>query len=480
MPRTDLSALPIALSPLDGRYRAVVAPLIDHLSEAALNRARLQVEVEWLIHLTDGGVLPGAPRLSQSERSYLRGLVNAFGAEDIAELAGIEAVTHHDVKAVEYLLKRRLDAVPASVSSVDSGPSVLPALHEIVHILCTSEDINNLAYALTIRSAVTRVWLPAARGLVEDLTALAHEQARTPMLSRTHGQPATPTTLGKEMAVLAHRLARQAHRVEGAQYLGKINGATGTYGAHVVAVPGADWEAVARSFVEGLGLSWNPLTTQIESHDWQAELYSDVARFNRIAHNLATDVWTYISLGYFHQRLSAQGSTGSSTMPHKVNPIRFENGEANLEISCALLETLAATLVTSRLQRDLTDSTTQRNVGVALGHSLLAIDNIRRGLAGLDVDRARLEADLDAAWEVLGEPVQQAMRAAAVAGARGMADPYERLKELTRGKRVTPEAMREFISGLGMPDDVEARLLALTPAAYTGLAAHLVSHLDEE
>lgn len=425
-------------------------------------------------------IIPDAPRLSESEKSYLRGLVDAFGAEDIAELAGIEAVTRHDVKAVEYLLKRRLDAVPASVASADCGPSVLPALHEIVHIFCTSEDINNLAYALTVRSAVTRVWLPAARGLVEDLTALAREQADAPMLSRTHGQPATPTTLGKEMAVLAHRLARQARRVEGAQYLGKINGATGTFGAHVVAVPGIDWQAVSRSFVEHLGLTWNPLTTQIESHDWQAELYSDVARFNRIAHNLATDVWTYISLGYFRQRLSAQGSTGSSTMPHKVNPIRFENGEANLEISCALLETLAATLVTSRLQRDLTDSTTQRNAGVALGHSLLAIDNIRRGLAGLDVDRARLEADLDAAWEVLGEPVQQAMRAAAVAGARGMADPYERLKELTRGRRVTPEAMREFISGLGMPDDVEARLLALTPAAYTGLAAHLVSHLEEE
>ena len=235
----------------------------------------------------------------------------------------------------------------------------------------------------------------------------------------------------------------------------------------------------SRGFVEHLGLTWNPLTTQIESHDWQAELYSDVARFNRIAHNLATDVWTYISLGYFHQRLSAQGSTGSSTMPHKVNPIRFENGEANLEISCSLLDTLAATLVTSRLQRDLTDSTTQRNVGVALGHSLLAVDNIRRGLAGLDVDRARLEEDLEATWEVLGEPVQQAMRAAAVAGATGMADPYERLKELTRGKKVTPEGMREFISGLGMPDDVEARLLALTPATYTGLAAELVSHLDD-
>ena len=480
----DLSTVSpaIALGPLDGRYRAVAAPLVNHLSEAALNRARLRVEVEWLIHLTDHGVLPGAPRLSDSEKAYLRGVVEDFGAGEIAELAEIEAVTRHDVKAVEYLLKRRLDtaAQAPGVEAADGAPTVLPGVGEIVHIFCTSEDINNLAYALTVRAAVQEIWLPAARGLVADLAALAREHADAAMLARTHGQSATPTTLGKELAVLAHRLRRQVRRVEGAEYLGKINGATGTFGAHVVSVPDADWESVARGFVERLGLTWNPLTTQIESHDWQAELYSDIARFNRIAHNLATDAWTYISLGYFRQRLSAQGSTGSSTMPHKVNPIRFENGEANLEISCALLDTLAATLVTSRLQRDLTDSTTQRNAGVALGHSLLAIDNIRRGLAGLDVDRARLKADLDDAWEVLGEPVQQAMRAAAVAGARGMADPYERLKELTRGKRVTPEAMREFISGLGMPDDVEARLLALTPAAYTGLAAHLVSHLEEE
>ena len=479
----DLSTVSpaIALGPLDGRYRAVAAPLVNHLSEAALNRARLRVEVEWLIHLTDHGVLPGAPRLSDSEKAYLRGVVEDFGAGAIAELAEIEAVTRHDVKAVEYLLKRRLDtaAQAPGVEAADGAPTVLPGVGEIVHIFCTSEDINNLAYALTVRAAVQEIWLPAARGLVADLTALAREHADAAMLARTHGQSATPTTLGKELAVLAHRLRRQVRRVEGAEYLGKINGATGTFGAHVVAVPDADWESVARGFVERLGLTWNPLTTQIESHDWQAELYSDVARFNRIAHNLATDVWTYISLGYFRQRLSAQGSTGSSTMPHKVNPIRFENGEANLEISCALLDTLAATLVTSRLQRDLTDSTTQRNIGVALGHSLLAIDNIRRGLAGLDIDRARLAEDLDAAWEVLGEPVQQAMRAAAVAGARGMADPYERLKELTRGRRVTPEAMREFISGLGMPDDVEGRLLALTPAAYTGLAKQLVAHLDD-
>ncbi|WP_314168446.1 adenylosuccinate lyase [uncultured Actinomyces sp.] len=479
----DLSTVSpaIALGPLDGRYRAVAAPLVNHLSEAALNRARLAVEVEWLIHLTDHHVLPGAPRLSESEKAYLRGTVDSFGAAEIAELAEVEAVTRHDVKAVEYLLKRRLDAAgdDPSVPGADGGPTVLPTVHEIVHIFCTSEDINNLAYALTVRSAVKEAWLPAAHGLIADLTAMAREHAGAAMLARTHGQPATPTTLGKELAVLARRLTRQVRRVESAEYLGKFNGATGTYGAHVVAVPEADWQSVSRTFVEGLGLVWNPLTTQIESHDWQAELYCDIARFNRVAHNLATDVWSYISLGYFRQRLAAQGSTGSSTMPHKVNPIRFENGEANLEISCSLLETLAATLVTSRLQRDLTDSTTQRNIGTALGHSLLAIDNIRRGLAGLDVDAARLEADLDATWEVLGEPVQQAMRAASVAGATGMADPYERLKKLTRGKRVTPEAMRAFISGLGMPDDVEARLLALTPATYTGLAARLVEHLDD-
>ena len=472
----DLAAGGEPLSPLDGRYRAAVSPLANHLSEAGLNRARTHVEVEWLVHLLDGRVLPGAPSLTDAERDYLRALPLSFGRPQIERLAQLEAVTRHDVKAVEYLIGEHLEAAPAALGE----GTRLPGLREAVHIFCTSEDINNLAYALTIRSAIAEVWLPAARGLVADLAAMAREHADAAMLARTHGQPATPTTLGKEIAVLAHRLGRQVRRVEAAEYLGKINGATGTYGAHVVAVPGADWEAVARGFVEGLGLTWNPLTTQIESHDWQAELYADVARFGRIAHNLATDAWTYISLGYFRQRLSAQGSTGSSTMPHKVNPIRFENAEANLEVSGALLDTLSATLVTSRLQRDLTDSTTQRNIGVALGHSLLAIDNIRRGLAGLDVDAARLAEDLDATWEVLGEPVQQAMRAASVAGATGMADPYERLKELTRGRAVTPEGMRDFIAGLGMPAEVETRLMALTPGTYTGLAASLVAHLGDE
>ena len=465
---------PIALGPLDGRYRRAVAPLVDHLSEAALNRARLHVEVEWLIHLTSERVLPGAPQLPEADIAYLREVVTTFGADEIAELAAIEAETLHDVKAVEYFLKRRLTAA-AQVLGPDTA---LPQVGEIVHIFCTSEDINNLSYALTVRDAVGQVWLPAATAVADAVADLAREHAAVPMLARTHGQPATPVTLGKELAVLAHRLRRQLRRIAGAEYLGKINGATGTYGAHSISVPGADWQQVARSFVEHLGLTWNPLTTQIESHDWQAEVYADIARFNRVLHNLATDVWTYISLGYFTQRLSAQGSTGSSTMPHKVNPIRFENAEANLEVSCALLDTLAATLVTSRLQRDLTDSTTQRNIGVALGHSLLALDNVRRGLAGLDVDAAAMARDLDANWEVLGEAVQSAMRAAGIAGATGMADPYERLKELTRGRRVDGPAMREFISGLGLPEEVATRLLELTPADYVGLAPDLVHHLD--
>ncbi|MFI2753838.1 adenylosuccinate lyase [Cellulomonas sp. P22] len=463
----------IALGPLDGRYRGTVAPLVDHLSEAALNRERVHVEVEWLIHLTSQQVVPGAPALSAAEQQYLRDVVATFGPAEIAELAEIERTTVHDVKAVEYFLKKRLADAPAVL-----GPdTVLPDVSELVHFACTSEDVNNLSYALMVRGAVQDVWLPAATTLTDEVAALARELAGVPMLALTHGQPATPTTLGKELAVLAHRLRRQLRRIAGDEYLGKLNGATGTYGAHVVAVPGADWPEVSRTFVEHLGLTWNPLTTQIESHDWQAELYADVARFNRVLHNLATDVWTYISRGVFIQ-IPVAGATGSSTMPHKVNPIRFENAEANLELSCALLDTLAATLVTSRLQRDLTDSTTQRNIGPAFGHSLLAIDNVRRGLKALSVDTALLADELDHNWEVLGEPVQSAMRAASVAGVTGMHNPYERLKELTRGRRLTADDMRDFIAGLGLPEDVAARLGALTPGGYTGLAEELVSFLD--
>ncbi|BDZ41669.1 adenylosuccinate lyase [Paraoerskovia sediminicola] len=471
----------IALGPLDGRYRGAVAPLVDHLSEAALNRERIHVEVEWLITLcdgvtgvTDGPVVPGAPGLTDADRAYLRAIVTDLDADGIAELKEIERTTVHDVKAVEYFIKRRLDRAAETLG----GETALATVGELVHFACTSEDINNLSYALMVRDAVRQVWAPAARDLTDQLADMARESAAVPLLSRTHGQPATPTTLGKEIAVLAHRLRRQLRRIDGAEYLGKLNGATGTYGAHTVAVPGVDWPAVSRAFVEGLGLTWNPLTTQIESHDWQAEVYADVARFNRILHNLSTDVWTYISLGFFTQ-IPVAGATGSSTMPHKVNPIRFENAEANLEISCSLLDTLSATLVTSRLQRDLTDSTTQRNIGPAFGHSLLAIDNVARGLKALAVNAPLMADDLDANWEVLGEPIQSAMRAASVAGVPGMENPYERLKDLTRGHRLTGDEMREFVAGLGLPDDVTARLQALTPATYTGIAERLVGeYLD--
>ncbi|WP_422390820.1 adenylosuccinate lyase [Arthrobacter sp. N1] len=454
----------LTLGPLDGRYRDAVAPLVDFLSEAALNRDRVHVEVEWLIHLTRHSVLRGTEPLTADQEERLRAVVTSFDAASVAELAEIEAVTVHDVKAVEYFIGRRLDGIG------------IGHLKPLVHFGCTSEDINNLSYALGIKGAVTEVWLPAARSLVASIADLARSSRETPMLSRTHGQPATPTTLGKEMAVVAHRLTRQLDRITATGFLGKINGATGTYAAHYASVPDADWEGVARTFVEGLGLTWNPLTTQIESHDWQAELYSDVARFNRILHNFCTDVWSYISIGYFAQ-VPVAGATGSSTMPHKVNPIRFENAEANLEISSGLLDVLSSTLVTSRWQRDLTDSSSQRNIGVALGHSLLAVSNVAKGLARLDVAEDVLAADLDGNWEVLGEAVQMVMRAEAIAGVPGLDDPYERLKDLTRGRRVDAARMREFASGLGLSAEAEQRLLALTPAGYTGIAARLVDHL---
>ena len=448
------------LTALDGRYRATVAPLAPYLSEAALHRQRVHVEVEWLIHLSATGAVPGMRALTDVEVKQLRDVVAGFDAASVAEIGEIERETQHDVKAVEYYLKRRTDG------------STLADVAEHLHLFCTSEDINNLSYALMVRGAVQRVWLPAARTLVSELAGMAREHRGAAMLARTHGQPATPTTLGKELAVLAHRLDRQLRRIEGADYLGKINGATGTYSAHVVGAPATDWPAVSRAFVEHLGLTWNPLTTQIESHDWQAELYADLARFNRVLHNLCTDVWAYISLGYFVQRLEAAGTVGSSTMPHKVNPIRFENAEANLEVSCAMLDVLGSTLVTSRLQRDLTDSSMQRTIGTAFGHGLLAIENARRGLAGLDVDAAALGRDLDATWEVLGEAVQSVMRV------YGLDQPYERLKELTRGRTVDAAVMREFVLGLGLPPDAEQRLLQLTPAGYTGVASELVDFLD--
>ena len=458
----------IALGALDGRYRGAVAPLVDHLSEPALNRQRIHVEIEWLIHLTDRQVVPGVRQLGDDEKAALRAIVDDFGPDEIAEMAATEKVTQHDVKAVEYFLKKRLTQI--APADEDKG------LAELIHFCCTSEDINNLSYALMVQGAIEDVWLPRANALVEALSTMASDLREVPLLSHTHGQPATPSTLGKELAVLAWRLQRQLRRIEDAEFLGKLNGATGTYGAHLAAVPEADWEDISESFVEGLGLTWNPLTTQIESHDWQAELYADVARFNRVLHNLCTDVWTYISMGYFAQ-VRGQGTVGSSTMPHKVNPIRFENAEANLEVSNALLDVLASTLVQSRLQRDLTDSSMQRNIGVALGHSLLALDNATRGLAGLDAVPAAMERDLDGNWEVLGEPIQSAMRALGAQGVPGMEEPYERLKELTRGRRIGQPELVEFVRGLGLPAEVEERLAAMTPQSYVGLAPRLVDHL---
>ena len=327
-----------------------------------------------------------------------------------------------------------------------------------------------------MQQAVAEVWLPKYRGVIAALRTRAEEFRADAMLARTHGQPATPTTMGNEIAVFIYRLERIQKQIENGEYLGKFSGATGTFAAHVVAEPSVDWPAVSRGFVEGLGLGWNPLTTQIESHDWQAELYSRVSHANRVLHNLATDIWTYISIGYFRQ-IPQAGATGSSTMPHKINPIRFENAEANLELSSAILDSLAATLVTSRLQRDLTDSTTQRNIGVGFGHSLLALDNILRGLGEIDIDRSSLASDLDANWEILGEAIQTVIRAEVSAGRSSIEDPYALLKELTRGKRITSADLATFVAALDIGAPAKARLLALTPAGYVGLADPLIDFL---
>ncbi|MBS1897401.1 MAG: adenylosuccinate lyase [Actinobacteria bacterium] len=454
------ASLPVQpLSPLDGRYRAAVAGLADYLSEAGLNRARVEVEVEWLIALTDRSLFGTAP-LADADKERLRGLYRDFGQAEIDWLAEKEAVTRHDVKAVEYLVRDRLSTLG------------LDAIAELTHFACTSEDINSASYALTVKRAVERVWLPALQDVIAKLRELAVEHADAAMLSRTHGQPATPSTMGKELAVFAWRLERVVSRIQGSEYLAKFSGATGTWSAHLAAEPSVDWPELAREYIEGLGIDFNILTTQIESHDWQVELYDHVRHAGGILHNLATDIWTYISLGYFAQ-IPVAGATGSSTMPHKINPIRFENAEANLELSGALLNSLSQTLVTSRLQRDLTDSTTQRNIGVAFGHSLLALDNLRRGLNEISLSRDVLLADLDTNWEVLGEAIQTVIRAEVVAGRSTIQDPYALLKELTRGHRVGAAELAEFVQGLEIGDAAKQRLLALTPATYVGLAEAL-------
>ncbi len=452
------------LSPLDGRYRAQVGDLGNYLSEAGLNRARIQVEIEWLIWLAEKNLLGTNSQLSAAEKSQLRALATDFSDADVEAIAQIEATTRHDVKAIEYFIRNALEGM----GRLD--------LAELVHFACTSEDINNLSYAITVKEALANVWVPRAIRLVSKLEGIAHDLKDVPMLSRTHGQPATPTTMGKEIAVFVYRLARQLNRIEAQQILGKFSGATGTFAAHVAAAPNVNWPSESKAFVESLGLTWNPLTTQIESHDWQAELYGAMTHFNRILHNLATDIWTYISLNYFKQ-IPVAGATGSSTMPHKVNPIRFENAEANLELANAILDSLAQTLVTSRLQRDLTDSSAQRNIGVGFGHSLLAIDNLTRGLDELAINESVLLADLLDNWEVLGEAIQTAIRADVARGLSKISDPYALLKELTRGKRISEADLVAFIEGLEIPTETKDRLKALKPNNYVGLASELTDYL---
>ena len=453
------------LSPLDGRYQGAVAELGLHLSEAGLNRARINVEIEWLIHLANRNLLKNDAPLDLTEIERLRSVVTNFSDDDVAKLAATEAVTKHDVKAVEYFVRDKL----AEIGRAD--------LSELTHFACTSEDINNLSYAITVRDSIKQVWLPRAEKLVAKIAELSEQYRDVAMLSRTHGQPATPTTMGKELAVFVYRLRRQLARIENADYLGKFSGATGTFSAHVVAAPNVDWAKESKDFVESLGLTWNPLTTQIESHDWQAELYSAIALFNRILHNLCTDVWTYISLAFFKQ-IPQPGATGSSTMPHKINPIRFENAESNLELSNAILDSLAATLVTSRMQRDLTDSSSQRNIGVGLGHSLLAIDNATRGLGEIELSPAVLDADLSENWEVLGEAIQTVIRAEVAAGRSSIEDPYQLLKELTRGKRIGHDELVAFVNELDISAEAKDRLLALRPSTYIGIATDLANRIN--
>ena len=456
----NLSALS-ALSPLDGRYAAKVAALRPLLSEYGLMHRRVQVEVEWFIALSDAGFKELKP-LSEAARGLLRGLVLRFSEADAQAIKDIERTTNHDVKAVEYWLKGRFDATPE-----------LKAAGEFVHFACTSEDINNTSHGLMLQAARSEVLLPALDKLLTRLTEQARTLADVPMLSRTHGQTASPTTVGKEIANVVARLANARARIADVKLLAKMNGAVGNYNAHLAAYPEHDWETFSRHVVEKqLGLTFNPYTIQIEPHDCMAELFDAVTRTNTILIDWSRDVWGYISLGYFKQR-TKEGEIGSSTMPHKVNPIDFENAEGNFGLANALLTHLSQKLPISRWQRDLTDSTVLRNMGVALGYAVLGYDSLLRGLDKLEVNPEALAADLDAAWEVLAEPIQTVMRR------YSLPNPYERLKALTRGKTITREAITEFIQTLEIPASERERLLAMTPGSYTGRAAALAQRISE-
>ncbi|MEP7208280.1 MAG: adenylosuccinate lyase [Casimicrobiaceae bacterium] len=445
-----------ALSPLDGRYAAKVAALRAHFSEFGLIRARVRVEVAWLLALAHEPAIAEIEAFDPADVARLTAAVDAFGVDDARRVKEIERTTNHDVKAIEYWLKERA-----------GDSAALAAVGEFIHFACTSEDINNLSHALMLRAALDDELLPTLATITASIRSLAHAHAALPMLARTHGQPATPTTLGKEMANVVARLDRAVTAITRVPLKGKMNGAVGNYNAHLAAYPDVDWERFAAGVVAGLGLEFNPYTTQIEPHDYMAELFDAIARVNTVLIDFDRDIWGYVSLGYFRQR-TREGEVGSSTMPHKVNPIDFENSEGNLGLANALLRHLAEKLPVSRFQRDLTDSTVLRNMGVALGYSLLGWTSLLQGLPKLEADPVRLAADLDANWEVLAEPIQTVMRR------YGVANPYERLKALTRGRTgMTQATLQAFIDTLEIPADAKARLTALTPATYIGRAAEL-------
>lgn len=454
----ELSAL-TALAPVDGRYASKTAELRPWFSEYGLIYHRVLVEIRWLQMLARHPQITEVPDLSVAANEFLEKVLQDFDEEDALQVKTIERTTNHDVKAIEYFLKDKVAAQPE-----------LQAVSEFIHFACTSEDINNLSYALMLQGGIRQVIEPEMQRIVAAIRELAKRYADQPLLSRTHGQPASPTTLGKEMANVAYRLQRQLDQIQTCEYFGKINGAVGNYNAHLSAYPDVDWQTTAEQFVTSLGLNWNPYTTQIEPHDYIAEIFDAVARFNTILLDFCRDVWGYISLGHFKQKVVA-GEVGSSTMPHKVNPIDFENAEGNLGIANALLTHLAQKLPISRWQRDLTDSTVLRTLGVGLGHSLIAYQSALKGISKLEANPVSMQADLDANWEVLAEPIQTVMRR------YGIEQPYEKLKALTRGQRITPEGLREFIKNLEMPEAAKAALSQLTPSTYLGNAAEQAKKL---
>lgn len=447
----DLSAL-TAVSPIDGRYASKTDALREMFSEYGLIRCRVEVEVRWLQRLAEHPEIPEIQNLSETAQSLLNDLVNNFSVSDAQAIKDIERTTNHDVKAVEYFIKDKF-----------KGNDELEAVSEFVHFACTSEDINNLSHALMLKGGRDTVLLPVLDEIIASIATLAEEYAAVPMLSRTHGQTASPTTVGKELANVAFRMKRQRAQIAAVPLLGKINGAVGNYNAHLSAYPQVDWQGNAKTFVESLGLAWNAYTTQIEPHDYMAELFDAISRFNTILLDFDRDVWGYISLGYFKQKAIA-GEVGSSTMPHKVNPIDFENSEGNLGIANAVFGHLAAKLPISRWQRDLTDSTVLRNMGVGFGYSLIAYSSTLKGISKLQINEQALAADLDSSWEVLAEPIQTVMRRYAIEGA------YEKLKELTRGQAINEAAMQSFVESLDIPQQAKADLKALTPASYIGNA----------